>query len=409
MEELPLIDLFYHLREEEFALGISEFLLLQRALHAGFGQDQPTLLRLTKRLWAKSKAQERIIEEYFVQRQVQVNPIDPQTGPQAAAVGPAEGRPHENDLLSDGTRLPSKNLGEREQQTARTGESPEEKPAESTSALPTTDRDREPSSRMRPVIQVTIRNTNLPERIPQAQYALTGEYQPVSLRQMKQGWRYLRRMKRSGVPAELDLPATVHKAGMEGLLYEPVLAPVRTNQAQLLMLVDRGGSMTPFHALGADLVQTAAGSGLLGRFGAFFFTNLPIARQAPTADPEGVPADYTCYRSPGLAFEESLSQILGKYKLSETSILIFSDAGAARRRWNLERVVATARLVTYLQRRKPLALVWLNPIPADRWKPSDPTSKPEHSAQAIASFTPMFPVDRPGFSDLIDALRGLGR
>jgi uncharacterized protein with von Willebrand factor type A (vWA) domain len=409
VEDLPLIDLFYYLREEEFALGVGEFLLLQRALQAGFGQDRPALLRLAKRLWAKSKAQERVIEEYFVQREVQVKTADPQAAAEAVSEWEPDGL--SRDILPE-TQNPEELAARRALDERAASQIPGRAGSQDGSPTPHPTagvEERRGTSPVRPVVQVTIRKANLPERVSRAQYALTGEYQPVSQRQMKQGWRYLRRMKRSGVPVELDLPATVQKAGMEGLLYEPVLVPVRTNQAQLLLLVDRGGSMVPFHALGADLAHTAAASGRLGRFGAYFFTNLPIPSQAPTADPEGVPSDYTCYRSPGLAFEESLAHILAKFNLSETSILVFSDAGAARRRWNLERVVATARLIAFLQRRKPLALVWLNPIPADRWKPAGPGSKPAHSAQAIASFTHMFPVDRQGLAAVIDALRGFGK
>ena len=48
------------------------------------------------------------------------------------------------------------------------------------------------------------------------QVIATGDYFPVTRRQMKQSWRCLRHMVRQGPPTELDVDATVHAIGRQG-------------------------------------------------------------------------------------------------------------------------------------------------------------------------------------------------
>ena len=70
---------------------------------------------------------------------------------------------------------------------------------------------------------------------------------PLTAREVAQAWRHLRRPVRSGPAVELDIEATIAGRARRGVATPPVLVPRRRNAVRLLMLIDRQGSMTPFH------------------------------------------------------------------------------------------------------------------------------------------------------------------
>jgi hypothetical protein len=72
----------------------------------------------------------------------------------------------------------------------------------------------------------------------ESSFIFKSEYFPVTKRQMKQLWRFLRRPIREGPPTELDVRATVRRAGREGVMLTPVLVPRRVNRTQLVLLID---------------------------------------------------------------------------------------------------------------------------------------------------------------------------
>lgn len=113
------------------------------------------------------------------------------------------------------------------------------------------------------------------KRLCQTLWIKSREYFPVTRRQMKQNWRYLRRPVREGIPTELDIEATVNQIGQQGVLLEPVLLPPRINQSELLLLIDQDGSMVPFHSLSRRLAETAVRGGRLGKAGIYYFHNCP--------------------------------------------------------------------------------------------------------------------------------------
>src|SRR5262249_16382663 len=84
-----------------------------------------------------------------------------------------------------------------------------------------------------------------------------GECLPGTARQLGQSWRRLRRMEARGPRTELDLPATVADIERTGVWGRPALTARRLNVAQLLLLVDRDGSMTPFVPLTRRIVDSA--------------------------------------------------------------------------------------------------------------------------------------------------------
>ncbi len=211
---------------------------------------------------------------------------------------------------------------------------------------------------------------------------LKDEHFPVTMRQMKQIWRYLRRPVRQGSRTELDMEATINQIGQQGLLFEPVLRPSRVNSAEMLLLIDQDGSMVPFGALSRRLVETALRGGRLGKAGIYYFHNCPL--------------DYL-YHDPNHLKAELISDIVTRVSSDRTAVLILSDAGAARGGYSKERYELTQKFLAQLKQRVRY-MAWLNPVPRDRWA--------DTTAGEIARLVPMFELSRRGLQDAVSVLRG---
>ena len=244
----PLLGLFLRLREAGLPLGIDEYLLAVRGLQAGFGQpDRIALRRFCAALWVKSADDERLFAAHFDKALT-------------AAVS------YEAD-----SRLPADKL-----EAAPSGTATDVETAPDGQELP---------------VQLNILARQVDDEVQAAaavaqvapgdieasapRYLLMSDYLPVTKRQMKQSWRFLRQQVREGPLEEVDVEATVAHICREGFLVEPVRVPRRTNRAELILLIDTHGSMVPFHALGHRLIQTAERGGRLGRAGVFYFHDCP--------------------------------------------------------------------------------------------------------------------------------------
>ncbi|NER40040.1 MAG: hypothetical protein F6J93_39950 [Oscillatoria sp. SIO1A7] len=347
-----LLDLFTRLREAGLPLGIDQYLLLLRALQGGFGLDRPALKRLCKMLWVKSPEDDRIFEDCF------------------ARLAPAPEQPEEVEDKSD--KFPESELS--------TNTAPPVVESTSKPALPL-------SSELALEIEDEVEVAKSALRIKQeknffdSRFILTGEYFPVTQRQMRQSWRYLRRPVRSGPPVELDMEATVARVGREGIFLAPVLIPRRVNRSELLLLIDRDGSMVPFHGLSQRLAETAVRGSRLGRAEVYYFHNCIL--------------DYL-YSDPYHHNAELLSNLFPRFGRS-FSTLIVSDAGAARGGYSPGRVELTRGFLKQLQERSRY-IAWVNPMPFSRW---DGTTAGE-----VAKLIPMFELSRRGLQDAINILRG---
>jgi uncharacterized protein with von Willebrand factor type A (vWA) domain len=209
-------------------------------------------------------------------------------------------------------------------------------------------------------------------------------YWPVSRRSMSYNWRYLRRPVEEGPAEIIDVDATVQKTAQQGFYLEPVMRQQDYNRAQLLLFIDQNGSMMPLHQFTREIVETA-----------LYESGLPEG-QVAVCYFQNVPADCV-YQDVFLTQPVELNAVLAACD-NNTSVLIVSDAGAARGHRRSERLRATIRFLMRVQRVTQLC-AWLNPIPAERWKDS--------SAEMIANLVPMFQMDDDGLSNAIDVVRGL--
>ena len=360
VDELPLIELFSQLREAGFPLGIGEYKLLLEALQKGFGtSDRTSLYRLCKTLWVKSAEDKRLFDYHFeliVKESQEAIPAIPEK--------PANSAPEteDSDIIETAPILT--------EETSRPIISAP--PPELVKAI------EDEVQAAKAVMQAT----NKYEAISDRQFILTSEYFPVTRRQMKQSWRYLRRPVREGPPVELDVEATVNQIGRQGILLSPVLVPRRVNRSQLLLLIDRDGSMVPFHDLSHRLAETAVRGGRLGNAGIYYFQNCPV--------------EYL-YHDPYQLEGEKIDRLLANLRPEKSAMLIFSDAGAARGGYSEERVELTAAFLQQIKT-KVRYVAWLNPMPESRWEGT--------TAGKVARLVPMFEMARRGLQDAIGLLRG---
>ena len=361
--DLPLVELFTRLRLAGLPLGIDEYQLLIRALHHGFGApNRAALARLCKTLWIKSAEEERLFDYHFAA-------LFPTLAEDTPVIAPEEeGNARSRDSLSDESEASS---------TPSTFE-------ESDIPTPTTSSELvlalgDDEVQVAQALKQTFKRDDMLDNEPLLQ---ADEYFPITRRQMKQAWRYLRRPQRLGPAVELDIEATVSKIARTGVFLEPVLVPQRINRAALFLLIDQGGSMVPFHMLSQRLAETAIRGGRLGQANVFYFHNCPT--------------DYL-YHDPFQLDAEDISNVLNRLPIESTMVLIFSDAGAARGAFNETRIEWTVQFLEKLKQHI-RSVAWLNPTPHSRWLGT--------TAGEIMHFVPMLDVSRRGLDHAVNVLRG---
>ncbi len=441
MNELPLQELFTKLREAGLQLGIDEYQLVLRSLQGGFGvADKAALKRLCQTLWVKSQSEKSILDYHFEQvigcdvapteensetvnksRLSQIYLIIPFLILGMLGVGIIynhQKHSREKQLITQPTPTPTPIATATEEAKPPTTNQAEEtnpQPTPTTQATPkpilTTKRinlliwmilfltatsceyllyrwvcnwlsKRKADSQSPPTSAPPTNEVQVVKSVLQSTIDLPSDFFPVTQRQMKQIWRYLRRPVREGKPTQLDVKATINHIGNQGILIEPVLIPSRVNRAELLLIIDQDGSMVPFHAFSHRLAETALGGGRLGKTGIYYFHNCPV--------------EYL-YRDRYHQEAELVSHVVSHICSERTAVLIFSDGGAARGGNSQERYQLTEEFLTKLQQRV-RHIAWLNPMPKKRWFGT--------TAGKISTLVPMFEATRPSLQDAISVLRG---
>lgn len=341
---LPFLELFEAMQRAMqplgIALGIEQYELLSRAIDQGYGlvswdgeclESWENLRRVCRVLWVKptpsyeaalkvfNQTFDRYMEQYrdtFPQAIVEVP--DPQNYPselQYPEIPPRKGRSTE---------------------TTKTGE----------------------------IKAIAAINTGTPKfalSSSEAGYQVKPKDFPLSLTQVQQNWRSLRQSVREGTVYEVDIDATVAQIIQQGVLDDVVMRPVMQQRAELLVLVDDHDGMIPFRPAIAPLIQ-AVEEGWVSPAQLYRFTSY---------------VDQYLYgwRKAGQA--TAIDAVLSRLHPSRTVMLIVSDAGAAFGSVSGAQIVGTRK---FLDRAFPCVrqLIWLNPLPRERWS--------GNSAQAIAEF-----------------------
>jgi uncharacterized protein len=373
--------LFQQLRRRGFALGPEEYQAVRLALRGGFGwSSRRELQEVCSALWAKSREERAVVAALFDQHAWSDWSLDPPAARSSTAADkPGRVAAERPTLAMDGLTLasPEQELQASAPETASMGRLP---PLSGMPALP-------------------YKHVFLP------QY-------PVRFRTVAQAWRQLRWPVREGPATELDVDATVQRRCSLGIVSPPVLRPRRRNRAKLLLLVDRQGSMTPFHSYVDEVCQAICQLGRLCQVGVFYFHDTPLegadpgvltpleGQLFPSLDPvlAEIPAltQGTLMNDTELMSPTSAREVISEYGHG-AAVVILSDGGAARGRYDLLRLLDT---VAFLKgaKRWSSRLVWLNPLPSTAWTGS--------TAAELARHVPMFSMDRDGMYRAVNVLRG---
>lgn len=383
--------LFERLRHQaDLPLGIDEYRLVLNGLLRGYGRstatDPDALKRLCQLAWATTPGEQKLVDSYF--DRLVTNP----QWPQATAVPTTPPLPKEEEEQIDET----------EEETPQPPTLPEPPPLQVEQPRPLP---QQPTRK----VGADVEPDWMIDVAPMLEIEGGGrvglrilhglEYLPVTRRQMKQGWRYLRQHIREGPPVELDVTATINRISEDGYFLAPILRPRRVNKAALLLLIDREGSMVPFHTLGERLAETAVEAGRLGRASTYYFHDCPPPQNRRQAiSPQNPNREHKLYQRANLLGARTASEIVDEFDYWRTGVLIFSDAGAARGGWDDARIENTAVFLYQLGNLGIERIAWLNPMPEPRWA--------QNSAAAIAEMVPMFSLEQNGLYRAIDVLRG---
>lgn len=243
---------------------------------------------------------------------------------------------------------------------------------------------------------------------------LTPRY-PITEREVAQTWRRLRRPVRHGPPVELDADTTIARYARTGVVDAPVLRPARGNAARLLLLIDRHGSMTPYHGLVDHVVDAITGSARLDTIAVAYFRNVPgrSPDRTPLAElPDAGGTDLDAilgrvgplpagraYHDPALTQPVPLTTLLDGTEPG-SAVAVVSDGGALRGSFSLARLYDTVAFLRAVAGRR-VRLAWLNPAPPARW--------PGTTAGQVARHVPMSPLTRAGMHEAVGVLHGRPR
>ncbi len=341
----PIVTRLFNRLRREFNLGLREYLAALDAVRGGYGAEHPDSLKsVLQLLWCHSVAERS----------------------QFAVAWDA--------IAIEQPKPPAKTT--EKPSGAETKPEPPSEPRSPVPPAPETPPKAEEQAALKPLpIQPPLLPTDSDDA-PELRL-----YFPVSRRSMTYLWRYLRRTVADGVADVLDIQATVRQVARQGFFLAPVYRRREVNRAHLLLLIDQGGSMTPFHRFSRDLVETAQTDSTLEQVDVFYFHNLPFT---------------TVYQDAHLTVPVSLESAIARCD-HDTSVLIVSDAGAARGYRRIERIRETTEFLGRMKQQTTL-ISWLNPMPKERWSGS--------SAEVLAYLVPMQQMNDDGLSNAIDIVRG---
>lgn len=363
---LPLYRFFSVLRNSGLPLGVDDYELLIHSMGSGWDFDkEEELLLLCKLIWMKDKTQEGDFERVFwsewAGEKKRFAEIISQKG---KAIKPTD---EPSALNGDDVQMP-KNIDEPQREAAS-----EPSHQGSVSGQPH-------GQKIKVSIKEGAEGDDLGvrydlEQLPQMW--VVGNYLGIRARDMQQRWRRLRLRQMTGAGEEIDVAATVKELCKNDLLETPIMQLGQRNVSNVVLLIDKGGSMVGFNHLGNKLLLTLQRS--LDTTG-FFCRNLPNSFVFTD--------EYMTQPQP----KQQLWSLLNKPR---TSFIIYSDAGAARGSDDMHRFMATVDFLTEA-RRHCQHIVWLNPMPKSRWIGT--------TAELVAKEAPMFEATLDGMKGAVKRL-----
>ncbi len=379
MPPLPLYRFFQALRKANFALGVSDYGLLLEALNGGFGLKSETdLLRLCRTLWFKPGQSWELFQEQFYQALADAK--------QTPLPEPSPSTPEEND--------PAFQTKQQEDNPIEEGEDPLDDQSSFESETENSATEEEDTPTEGNFVHLSIASSaelagenlqtkeQLQSQLQAQSFIFQGRYQAISNRQLTQSWRYLPDRTEDRPSDEIDIKATVENIAKSGRLEKIAFHKQKVGLARLLLLIDYEGSMVAFHELAQQVLASAPQTE--GKApNVLYFHDVPGPQLFHDVD------QTKAYQ---------IQSLIPLYRHRKAGILIISDGGAARGRYDRQRIIQTEKALHQL---KAIGqhIVWLNPVPRSRWEGT--------SAEYIDKLLlPMYEVSELGMQQAINALRG---
>ncbi|WP_375328197.1 formylglycine-generating enzyme family protein [Microcystis sp. BLCC-F210] len=322
----PLLDLFYHLRDEEgFLLSIEQYYrvenyLIQKlandsdiAIQENPNLDNPKIKLLCQALWVKSLEE----KQKFDQAWTEMLQFQPEINTEIAKKTPIR---HPEESISKSINP----MDDRESPSL------EITPSGDTPIAPETS-----FPQIATAIEKRKKITSLDNP----------DYYPIGIAKLQESWQQLRPLPLESPRQTWDLKATVMATAKRGFFDQIIYQKKQLYRREIIIFIDCSDSMIPFAGFGRIMKQTWA------NVPHFYFDNLirdEVLRQENGWE------------------SQSLTKVLSNYSPEVTSCLILSDAGAARKRYVEERLSATETLIRRFSRRFS-RVAWLNPLPYHRW------------------------------------------
>lgn len=388
-------------RQYRFPLGVADFAALQEAMLVGFGlRSRSELRRICCLLWASSAAEQQILYARFDN----LIPHDWRLDEAIAEANRVSYRQREPDIMSYEPDDEPKVQPDFVKSHDLIPQTPDQLEVIKEESEP----EREPA--------VLVKQQGLPP-LPGRTQDFRGEafifvpQFPLSQREIVQAWRRVRRPQRFGPPVELQVSATLASRATHGVA-SLVFAPPLRSAGRLLLLIDRGGWMSPFHHFCDFIVSSLRDVARIGNVEHFYFHNTPaygadrevlksVASEiVPTLDSlltmiepleRGV-----VFRDPELVEPLLLADVLRDHA-ERANVVVVSDAGAASGRYDVHRLLDTIAFLKAL-RFKGGRVVWLNPFPRSYWN--------NGIAAQIQRHVSMVGMDRSSLHRAVDILRG---
>ncbi|MEZ4883361.1 MAG: hypothetical protein R3E32_01400 [Chitinophagales bacterium] len=377
---LPLYDFFLALRKNGFSLGIAEYNALMDALQGGFGMnkemglaEENRLFRLCKLLWLKPNQSEFVFKSLFEDKFKKTKWENKNLKEEDAKQEEKDVENSNNEPDFNDPQLNENTLSEEEN-----------KAQNQLNNLPKT-------SLVKYVLgsgdgeSIQLSTSQKPKK----KFFFSNNYFDISKRQMLQVCRFLPLKQASINQQEIDIEASIQAFAEKGVGFQPVFQKKERVVNNVLLLIDNGGSMIAFEQL-AETFATALKD-------AFQTHKEANKQQIAQYYFYNIPEEYVYKNTAHTAYDKT-DDIIDNFLSIYSSVIIISDAGAARGGNSTARFKKTLRFILQIKKVTE-KIVWLNPMPEKRWVGT--------TAERIARLIPMFGLDtQHNLQTAINTLRG---
>ncbi|MDX1387233.1 MAG: VWA domain-containing protein, partial [bacterium] len=212
----------------------------------------------------------------------------------------------------------------------------------------------------------------------------------LDTRQLKVALKRLRRLDNQGIPEELHLEKTIQKTCKNAGDIDLVFEPPRKNQAELLLLMDVGGSMDPYAHMMEALFSAAHASTHFKAFKYFYFHNCIYTKiYTDMQQHKWIPTE----------------ELFNKYRQS-FHVIIVGDACM-----NPYELFAPNGSIEYWENHREPGIEWLrkikNHFPSAVWLNPEPENYWDHhpTIRSIGDLIKMYPLSVEGLTDAVNDLK----